>query len=203
MERSVEKARAPKVSTVDRLRKLPVVFSLADVARLGLSGPAMHVFLARASQKGLVKSAGNKSGIFYNLLRDERANQQVLQAARLAYPSAVVVGGAVLHAAGWTTQVFHTIDVAILKRPSNFTIHGVNFVQRSRRWYRERAPDIVSAERSEFGVAALTPAGALLDLLEMRDAPARDLWVPDNDDIEQDLAAEGLKERVRRMKVSP
>jgi hypothetical protein len=175
-------------STIDRLLELPVVFSLADAGKTGagtgepLGGEHLHTFLARAVKRGRIASAGPKSGIYYNLVRDPNARTRVLEAARKAYPSSVVVGAAVLHAHGWTTQVPHVIDVAVMARRSRRPIDGVHFVERTRSWYRQHAKDILPPGDSGFEVHALAPAPALADA---RAADESDqLWVPDEDDLE-------------------
>lgn len=171
-------------SSVDRLLKLPFVFAVADVIRLGLAQGDEHTFLARAVKSERIASAGFKSGIYFNLLRDPNARARVLEAARLAYPSAVVVGAAVLHAHGWTTQVPHTTDLAVMKRRSRRPIRGIHFVERKADWYRQHANDILAPGESGFELHALTPAAALAD------AKANgDLWVPDADDIDAHIDA--------------
>lgn len=170
----------PSRSNLDRLLALPPVFTLQDVRRLGLSDGAEHIFIMRMSQAGRIAPAGPRASVYFNLVRDGQGplNRRV-EAAAMLYPSAVVVGAAVLHAEGWITQIPQVVDLAVLERRSTRQVDGINFVVRPKSWYFEHADHIVPATESAFGVPALAPAAALADARERGD-----LWVPDDDDID-------------------
>jgi len=156
--------RLEKISTVARLLELAPLFSLVSLARMGLPRTQAHVFLARATAAGLVASAGPRTGIYYNLLRDPHGPQnRTLEAARLLYPSAVVIGLAVMHDACLTSQIARQIQVAVLNRRTVKSIDGVILVRRPRSWYRTMQSSTIPAHESSFGIPALTPQAAFED----------------------------------------
>jgi hypothetical protein len=176
------------MKTIDRLRALPEVFTLIDLLNpdrgIGLARETAHTTVMRWAQAGLVKSAGPRAGIYYNLLRDPQGeSNRVLQAAAKLDPSAVVVGAAVLHAHGWTTQIPQLYDVAILSSRTVKQLHGVRFVMRPQAWYRRVHAQILQREDSPFDIPSLQPQAALDDALA-----SDDLWKPDPDDLEIPLA---------------
>lgn len=172
------------MKAVDRLRALPEVFTLSDLLNpdrgIGLARETAHTTVMRWAQAGLVKSAGPRAGIYYNLLRDPQgASERVLQAAARLDPSAVVVGAAVLHAHGWTTQIPQLYDVAILSSRTVKQLDGVRFVMRPQAWYRRMHAQILQRQDSPFDIPSLQPQAALDDALA-----SDDLWKPDPDDLD-------------------
>ena len=182
--------RLPKTPTVTRLLSLNPVFSLVDVMKLGLTNGQEHVFLSRAVDAGYIVSAGYRSGIYYNLVRDPRApGNRKLEAARMLYPSMVVVGLAVIKDACWTDQIAVVPQVAILSRRTIKCIEGVTFVERGLDWYRKMKGSIVDAKLSSFGVPALTPQAALEDGEMHREQMGFDQW---DVQIDHEFTAESL-----------
>lgn len=169
------------MKALSRLLRLPPVFTLQDLLQLGLVRETAHTTIMRWADQQLIAQAGPRAGVYFNLVADRTGPEnRVLEAARKLYPSAVVVGPAVLHAHGWTTQTPHAVDVAILKAPTARQIHGVRFVMRTQAWYRQHAGDLLrSGVDSPFEIDSLTPAAALDDA-----RTAGDVWLPDEDDLE-------------------
>jgi hypothetical protein len=96
------------------------------------------------------------------------------------YPSAILCGESVLHAAGWITQIPRQLSVAVLSRPSYVSLHGFDIRGRPLSWFR-RIHLLVdpSVEKRVYGLRALTPAVALADLYGDPKA-----WHPDPDDLD-------------------
>lgn len=171
-------------STIDRLLSLPEVFTLADMARLGLKGQAAHTFLLRARDAKRIAQVGVRAGAYYNLIKDQLGPvNRKLDAVRKLYPSAVLGGAAVLHAAGWVTQIPQRYLVMVLARPSVKIIDGVDLLLRNERWYRLQSElgNIVNERDSSFGITTLTPRAALEDARKYQDS-----WMPDEDDLDID-----------------
>ncbi len=181
---------AQRISSVKRLQQLPSVFSLNQaVRRLGMDRHVLSVYLARLERAEWVRKAGPRSGIYYNLLRDPQAHQKhLVEAIRLAYPSAVLYGASVLHSAGWTTQIPRAIHIAVMSRPSYPKIDGVEFYRRPRSWFLRHGEDILKhPDFASYGLPALSPGVCLTDMRRYRDG-----WVPDPDDIEDPSVYEDL-----------
>lgn len=180
-----------RLKPIDRLLQLPAVFTLNAFCKLdGLSRDSANTLIMRLADQGRVAYAGPKAGVYFNLLVDRTAAENhKLEAVRLAYPDAIVVGAAVLHAHGWTTQIPLTIDVAVLKAPSLKTFFGVNIVQRSKQWYEEIFEEVLGRDKSPFEIDSLTPLQALKDL---KSDP--DLWQPDPDDLDIPEGIDGFEE---------
>lgn len=178
-------------SMIDRLLALPAVFTMRELKLAGLSGGNAYTFLSRAREsKRIAYASGERgrAGIYYNLLVDPNAAEnRKLEATRKLYPSATLAGPAVLHAAGWITQIPAIYDVIVTKRRSKRLIAGINLLERPISWFLDRraAGDIVLEHESSFGIATLTPRAALADARQHRDT-----WVPDADDLFEDDADE-------------
>jgi hypothetical protein len=165
---------------IERLTALPVIFTLNDLVRLGLTRETAHTTVMRWVDRGVIAQAGPRAGVYFNLLADRQAPQRHrLAAAKLLYPSAIVIGAAVLHAHGWTTQPPQTIDVAILEKPTAKQLTGLHLVMRPRSWYERFVPELLRADESPFEIESLPPAAALADAQAWRD-----IWVPDPDDLD-------------------
>ncbi len=167
-------------SSTDRLLALPAVFSLDMLCKQGMTRHSANILLMRLSAQGRVAHAGQKSGVYFNLVVDrDGPDNRKLEAVKLAYPSAVVVGAAVLHAHGWTTQIPTSTDVAILKLPSVRSFFGLNIVQRPKSWYQQFTGEILAEGESPFQIDSLKPLAALKDI-ELDP----ELWRPDPDDLD-------------------
>jgi hypothetical protein len=53
------------------------------------------------------------------------------------YPSAILCGESVLHAAGWITQIPAQLSVTVLSRPSYVSLHGFEIRGRPLQWFRK------------------------------------------------------------------
>lgn len=169
------------MKVLDRLRQLGPVFSLNDLVRLGLKRETAHKTVMRWEDQDLIKQAGPRAAVYYNLLVDRYGPlNRKLEAAQLLYPSAVVVGAAVLHAHGWTTQIPQSLDVAILRRATVKQIDGVHLVHRDADWYASQHDTLLlPGKDSPFSIASLAPRQALADAREHDD-----VWRPDDDDLD-------------------
>lgn len=138
---SERKARRRR-SAIDRLRRLPAVFTTPLACRvLDMSPRMLSVYLARDAARGLVRRAGPRSRVWYNLLVDpDGPETRRGEAAALAYPGVLLYGVSVLHAAGWISQIPKALHVAV---PSGLRswpkLDGVEVHPRPRRWFRALA----------------------------------------------------------------
>lgn len=180
---------------LNRLRLVPVVFTGEEFVRLtGMDREAAGLYLVRLKHAGLIDTAGPRAGVFFNLLKQPAIDASLrLLAVKRRYPSALVVGAACLHAAGWITQIPRVIDVAIKSRPSIRQFTGLNIVCRPLRWYHRLADQgvILKAGQSPFPIESLTPRAALADA---RAHPRDQLWLPDPEDIDIPEEEEGWEE---------
>jgi len=184
-----ERRRSP----VEVLRNLPEVFDISTMCRMtGLERGIARTYLSRWARAGLVAPAGPRAGIHFNLIRAPDApGKRAVDALRMAYPSAVLVGASVLHAAGWITQIPRRLTVAVATRPSLASLDGFDVSGRTRVWYASVHADLVAdKDYATYGLRALSPAMALADL----HARPRD-WCPDPDDLDLD---DGAWNEVRR-----
>jgi hypothetical protein len=168
-----------RASAIERLRALPPVFRSSDLSlRFGWSTHEAGEYLRRWKRRDLVKPTGPRAGVYFNLISQASAAETHLEEAiATLFPSAVVVGAAVLHQAGWITQIPRQLDVAVLRRRTFPAVKGVVLHPRSIFWYRLVHSRL---ERTEGqGVPRLDPAFALADALKYRDG-----WVPEADDVE-------------------
>jgi hypothetical protein len=169
-------------SALTRLRELPEAFTFAGFCKLNrFSNNAASVCLRRWKEKGLIEPAGERAKIYFNKLRSPQVDGALRVAALLfEYPSAILCGESVLHAAGWITQIPAQLSVAVLSRPSYVSLHGFDIRGRPLSWFRKIHPLMEpSAEKRVYGLRALPPALALADLYADRDG-----WHPDPDDLD-------------------
>ena len=167
-----------KASAIERLRALPPVFRGRDLSlRFGWSTHEAGEYLRRWKQRDLVKPAGPRAGVYFNLIAETSAPETHLEEAiATLFPSAVVVGASVLHEAGWITQIPRQLDVAVLRRRTFPAVTGVVPHPRTMFWYRLVHSRLDTEGR---GVPRLDPAFALADALKYRDG-----WIPEPDDVE-------------------
>lgn len=187
---------------IERLRELPAVFTLAGLCKFTkLSPKAAAVYLHRWKARGLVEPAGERVGIYFNKLkRPEIESSDRISALLFEYPTAILCGESVLHAAGWITQIPARLSVAVLARPSYVSLNGFEIHGRSRSWFRKVHP-AVNAPGNEkiYGLRALPPALALADLYADPRA-----WHPDADDLdipERETAAVQAASELLRVKL--
>ncbi len=169
-------------SAVELLRMLPEVFDLSTATRLlDMERGIAKTYLSRWGRAGLVKPAGQRAGIYFNVLRAPgAAESRAVDALRMAYPSAVLRGASVLHATGWTTQIPRRTTVAVLARRTLMGLDGFEVAGRPRAWYEAVHADLKAAKDfSTYGLPSLSPAMALADCYA--DASS---WRPDPDDLD-------------------
>jgi hypothetical protein len=171
-----------RLSAIEALRQLPPVFTSRDAMRVFDVKPTyIKLLMHRWKERELVRPAGPRLGVFYNLIvaPDWQAHQS--EAIRIAHPSAVVLGASVLHQHGWITQIPRQVQIAVLEAPTVAQMDGVELHRRPLAWYRDMAP----WGEPVLGLPALTPQKALSDCMAHRDT----MWCPDPDDL--DLPEEG------------
>lgn len=187
-------------SAVSELRRLPEVFDLSTFSRLlGLERSAAQVYVSRWAKADLIKPAGPRAGVYFNLVRaPDSPDRCAADAVRLLYPSAILIGASVLHAAGWTNQVPQRTTVAAMSRPTFVQLDGFDISPRPRRWYARVLPRLSDDPNlAAYGFKSLTPALALADSLSRDDG-----WRPDPDDLDLDDAdPEELREAFERLGV--
>lgn len=174
---------------LNRLTKLPAVFSLHDLTKETFIDEPMKLdsakkFVYRLLQCNFIQPAGPRTSYYYNLIKDpEGPSNRPLEVASLLYPEAIVIGLNVLHAYGWITQIPRTTDVAVSNdRRSYAQIYGIELRPREVKWFAQQQDnEAILRERldeSPFPIDSLTPRAALDDIRQ-----ARDIWVPGEDDL--------------------
>ena len=173
--------RRTQTSAVERLLSLPDAFSLnACATLLGIEKRVAKVYLSRWSAAGYIKASGPRTGFYFNVLKNRSAPSELLaEAMRHVYPTAMVRGVTVLHAAGKTAQGPQLIEVAVLAPLNRARTDGFDARAKPRRWYA--AVQEMKEQQGLFGLPSLQPEMALADLY----ATPND-WHPDIDDLEVD-----------------
>ena len=169
-------------SALTRLRELPEAFTFAGFCRLNrFSNPVAAVCLRRWKEKGLIEPAGARAKIYFNKLRSPQVDSSLRVAALMfEYPSAILCGESVLHAAGWITQIPAQLSVAVLSRPSYVSLDGFDIRGRPLSWFRKIHSLMDPSETKRvYGLRALPPALALADVYADPKA-----WHPDPDDLD-------------------
>lgn len=168
-------------SSLARLRDLPEAFTFAGFCKLTrLSNEAAAVCLARWKGKGLIEPAGKRARLYFNKLKCNDVGELRIAALLFEYPSAILCGESVLHAAGWITQIPARLSVAVISRPSYVSLHGLDIHGRPLSWFKkvhftvDPAPD-----RRIYGLRALPAPLALADLYADPKG-----WHPDVDDLD-------------------
>ena len=170
----------------ERLRQLPDVFNINTLSRL-MHMPKQQTlgYLLRWRQRGWVEQAGPRAGIYFNLIKNPGAADEFrVDALVMEYPSAVLIGESVLHAAGWITQVPAALQVAIEKtsaRRSYKHFFGFELHPKPLLWFEQMHKQILHPSKagfSSYGLRTLAPAIALADLYATVGA-----WHPDPDDL--------------------
>jgi hypothetical protein len=169
---------ATYIGALERLKDLPEVFNVNTLSRLmGMPKPTVLAYLTRWKAKAWVEQAGPRSGIYFNLQANPlAASEHRISALLMAYPSAMLMGESVLHAAGWITQIPQQIHVAIEKRRSYVQLSGIALHPKPLDWFKTVA--ILQPKQAKFntyGLRSLPPVWALADPMA---------WHPDVDDVE-------------------
>jgi hypothetical protein len=179
-------------SALARLRDLPEAFTFAGFCKITrLSNKAAAVCLTRWKEKGLVESAGERARIYFNKLKCSEVDGSLrISALLFEYPSAVLCGESVLHAAGWITQIPARLSVAVISRPSYVSLHEFDIHGRPLSWFKKIHPSAdPSPDKRIYGLRALPAPLALVDLYGDPKG-----WHPDVDDLDiphEDLASVG------------
>ena len=184
------------MSALDCLKEFPEVFSLQYMCLLrNLDKRSAIDALYEWKKRGLIESAGPRSGMYYNILKSGKISGDMRVKALLKeYPSAILMGESVLHNSGCTTQIPQEISVAVLSRPTYVKIDGFSLNGRPKRWYKEYQSHFLNQEDVEFatfGLRTLPPHLALLDLYKDEKIGG---WKPDIDDLEIDDIMDQLSE---------
>lgn len=169
-------------SALARIRSLPEAFTFAAFCRLtGLSKAAAAVWLCRWKSKDLIEPAGERAGIYFNKLRCHDPDIALrIEALLFEYPSAILCGESVLHAAGWITQVPARLTVAVIRRPTYVALRGFEIRGRPLAWFGNIHAAVCAPDNDRiYGLRALPPALALVDLYGDRRA-----WHPEVDDLD-------------------
>lgn len=175
------------VQTYKRLLEMPEVMTSNTIeAMLQMSAKATSVYIKRWRDAGLISSLGERAGVHFNLVRNPNGpEERFYDAVKLLFPEAIISGASAIHAAGWTTQIPRSLEIAILNRPSVPSIPGLDIQMRPRRWFT-KVHDSLTREGT---LPALAPAHALADSWK------RETWQPDPDEIEWDEVDAGTLRR--------
>jgi hypothetical protein len=179
-------------SALARLRDLPEAFTFAGFCKLTrLSNKAAAVCLTRWKEKGLVEAAGERARLYFNKLKCNEVDGSLRIAALLfEYPSAVLCGESVLHAAGWITQIPARLSVDVISRQSYVSLHGFDIRGRPLSWFKRIHFTVDSSpDKRIYGLRTLPTPLALADLYGDPKG-----WHPDMDDLDipqEDLASVG------------
>lgn len=168
-----------RISAYKRLMDLPEAFTTKTLAaNLGGDTKLASVYLFRWRKEGLISSIGPRAGLHFNLVRNPNAAQDLrMEAIAFLFPGAMISGVSAVHAAGWTTQIPRSLEIAVPMRRSFPEIDDCAISSRPRSWFRLAKQNV-----SRHGpVPTLDPAFALADLCHSGE------WRPDADDIEWDL----------------
>src|SRR3984893_14730979 len=150
-----------------RMRDLPEALTFAGFCKLTrLSNNAAAVCLTRWKNKGLVDAAGERARLYFNKLKCNEVDGSLRIAALLfEYPSAMLCGESVLHAAGWITQIPACLSVAVISRPSYVARHGFDIRGRPVSWFKKVRPAVdPSPDKRIYGRRSLPTPLALADL---------------------------------------
>jgi hypothetical protein len=162
------------------LSQLPEVFHKNTLIKFTNNDEAWaKLALHRWVQSGDLKSAGMRSSIYYNLVVDPHWNKNIVKAIHMAYQSPVLVGGSVLHAHGWITQIPNRLQVVKPEGSTQISLTGVDTFDRPLSWYKENGP--FSQEDNVYGMTALSPLKALKDAFKHKGQD--NFWCPDLDDL--------------------
>lgn len=172
-------------SAIERLASLPEVFTGRDLTVLyGWTSGICSSYLAQWRKAGLIESLGGRSDVHMNRVGNRLLNFEL--ALRRAYPQALKLGVDVLRAAGWTTQIPSSIEVAVPTGSAAYSVKGFAISTRTAKWMERARPGV---ERVQDGLDRLQPAWALADMLaRARDARVRHVWLLDPEDVDWQAA---------------
>lgn len=151
-----------QISAHERLLTLPAVFKGGDLTvRFQWTSRTASHYLFLWKNRGLVAPLGGHSDVYANLVIERRPNWEV--AARLAMPTAVVIGVEVLRRAGWTTQIPSMPTIAVSSARPTYQLQLFDVVKLPPKWFNRMA----SGVRTDGidSLPSLAPAWALADLV--------------------------------------
>jgi len=182
-----------RVSAHERLESLPEVFTFSTLTRvIGGDKKKSTVYVNRWKKSGLIKPLGPRVGIYYNLVKNPRADKdKSLYAIKLLFPEAVLSGVTVLHNDAVTTQVPYNIDINILTRRSVPKVEGFLIHCRPKTWFHQFR-DLLEP---------FVPLMKMKPEFALADAWKYGIWRPDPDDIDFDeLNVDLLSKTFKRLK---
>ena len=193
MSEDVKRKPRTYVPGVQRLMALPEIIDLRMLERQGLTRGTARLQASLWARAGMLKPAGPRTGIYYNLVRDNRGASAHLGALLVRqYATPVVIGASALNHHGWTTQMPRVLEVAVpvtRRRRRLLQIDGAIVVPRPLSWYRMIADHLSDGP---YGLRVLEPQYALADAYRHKD-----VWVPDPDDID---LSDALEEHVSSLR---
>jgi hypothetical protein len=155
-------------SSISRLAALPDVFHGTDVLlRCHVPKAQINQLLWRWKNAGHIQSLGERSDAWFNLIKDQDITRTRWErAVRMAMPSAISAGHAVLMQAGLSTQMTSKDYLIRPARSSMAQITGAEVHERPAVWIKHlRRFGAVHSPDTACGLARLEPGAALLDLL--------------------------------------
>jgi hypothetical protein len=118
--------------------------------------------------------------IYVKLKCNEVDGSLRIAALLFEYPSAMLCGESVLHAAGWITQIPARLSVAVISRPSYVSLHGFDIQGRPLSWFKKVHASVdPSADKRLYGLRTLPAPLARADMYGNSKA-----WHPDVDDLD-------------------
>jgi hypothetical protein len=190
----------------DRLRDLPEVFDLRDVeVELGADRARARQYCWRWVEAGLVRAAGPKAGVYYNLVRDAKgpANRVYEAATKLLRLPLIQVGGTSLYRNNWTTQRHFVYDIAVpVSRGQSYvqSVDGANLAPRYQNWFA--ALMAWSDEMPDTHEFVVRPEMALADAIlaneKLKRVAGHAVWTPSSDDV--DVPSEKMEDVVEAMR---
>ncbi len=163
---------ATQVSSIQRLRSLPALFSGKDLTvRFQWTSKAASQYLYLWKKRGLIQPLGGHSDVFSNTLVQPQPDWEA--ALRLAMPSAVIAGIEALRRGGWTTQVPSHPEVFVQAGQPRYSVGRFAIKPRPASWFEASQPGIRDH--------CLQPAWALADLLTSNGWPDAGLQPDDLD----------------------
>lgn len=194
---------AKRTSPIDRLRMLDPVFTLGEMQSVcGLEYSLARLYATRWTERKLIQRFGQ--GVYFNLIRDEEAPKKRRHEAlrKLLGVPFVMVGGAAIHAAGWTTQNHHRFEIAVPVVHGSFSLPSTEgdmmLTPRYVSWFKKLEASAGSEQVD--GLPTASPEYALADALlsAKRGLPSkRPVYAPPPDEIDMSEFDEAALARVR------
>jgi hypothetical protein len=148
-----------------------------------------RVYLTRWKKEGMIGSLGNRTGLYWNILKEPNASKALLSAVKNLYPEAVVIGDSSLYYHGIITQLPKALCIGILNQRSCPNISGVDFQLFSKRMFEKLEQNQMILSEKEamngMGFREVKPEASLAIQLKMSNSPdVDDLYL---DDLDRDI----------------